>query len=424
MSNSSDEYQSALKLVHTTPFGAELVSEVASFARLLSNALLDRIEGKVEIPASLQPFVTTLLSNDMTKMAFSLLGREKLTLVMEKNLILLSGRILTYARRIDSSRLEDKLSFVLKALSRIASEASKWDLFYEESTHHIHDKKERRERRHTLQQEGKHRIADVIPKKSEAFLRSLLPILLPNGVFSLYLPAGAEVFAPKLAELLEGSIPVMAVWLENHLLSRTVKTDLLYRAFFGFHSWMQKEPSPDEGAPFQFSRALIKDFAPAIFPFCHAFLPSLFTEGVEIQGELLAEKIIGVLSTVIQSLSIESLFIKGAICWTQSATKPITLHTEQELVQLIGQISCDERIARGIVKRVIPSPELPIPTKEGKIGVMFDLLFYGLKASAAELLTKGALSSFDWEEAQRTAFERFRWFVCSPYFDQALLEAL
>lgn len=411
MNSPAVEYQSIQQLMSSTLFGKDLLKECSHFSALLTDSLFTALERTGE---------ASFLKNDGVRFVCSLLGRDGVVDLIEKNLTLILGRLLVVARNIDALPLHEKASLGIQAISTFSSRAAEWNAYLEETTRPIHDKKIRRERRHLLQQEGRLLSAEEVPALWEGVFRKLLYLLLPKGAASLYLPPGGEVFVPKIQEMIESSLPSITAWCEQQVFRRDVKIDLLYRLYSKIRSLSA------EGTPLQSEETvpadLVAGLEPVISPLCHTFIPSLFALGSGVRPELIATKAVEIILSLLRSLSVESLFVIGCFRLAKLSSLPLPQYTDKELDELMDSLSNDERVVRAIIKGVIPSPELPAVTQGGAAAVLFELVLYGLKASASEMMTQGALSSFNWKEAQSVCFERLRWFVLSPYFDHAVLE--
>ncbi len=423
MNSPSVEYDLALKALSETSNGPELILEAGAFSQLLCETVFNELEGKGDPLSGLHSLAAALLKSDAVRMAFCLMGRTLFIDVLEKNCILLVGRLIAFAQSVDALSLDEKLLHSIQGIRILASQAHEWNHFLDESTRHVHDKKERRSRRHVLQQEMKLRAADALPQLWEAVFHRFLPVLLPNGVASLYLPPGVAMFLPKLQEMLNASVPQIGVWLEGYLFQRELKFDLLYRLYEGLREWLtQDNQLSHKSAPLPSLSAHIVQLEPAISPLCHAFIPSVFSLGSEVKVDLIASKAVEFLGRGLMAVSLEGLLVKGLLRSAKMASAKPALYTERELDALIDGISSDERIIRGIVQLIIPSPDIPLTENAGTLSTFFNLVLYGLKASATEVLTQGALAAFNWQDAQQTFLERFRWFVLSPYCDRAVLQ--
>lgn len=423
MKTPSDEYAFAVDFLGTVPHGRELIHEVTAFSRFLGNAAYELFEGKKEPPQAFLPFFEKLLTHDVAKMAFCFLGKQGVADIIEKNLILFLSRFFSASRAVDILPLHDKLSFFVQSMTILSSQSFEWTKRLEESSLHIHDKKERRHRRHHLQHDLKHRIVESHPLRCEKVLRNVLSVLLPNGASSLYLPPGGELFIPKLQEMVDSAIPSCAVWIVETLFRRELKVDGLYYVYTQIPVWVTKEASlPVKSETAEPPSDLVASLTSAIPYLRQAFFPRFDSPESFATPDIVAFTLIDWIGLLLQRVSLESLLASGCIYIAKMTSISFTNHSDRELDQVIETLSNDERIVRAIIKKIFPSPDLPAPKRRGAAAVFFELVMYGLKASASELLAKGTLATSNWEEIQHDALERIRWFVLSPYFDQALLE--
>ena len=423
MNSSSIEYQSVLKLLSGQALGQDLLQELSSCSHFLGETVFDAFEGKRTLPPSLQR-LEGLLKSDAVKMSFFLLKREGIEDLIEKNLTLMIGRVLQTAQNLDSLLLPEKVSSFLRIVHIFSSHAEVWYGFFEKSMQPIHDKKSRRERRHEVRKEMEHLASETVIHLSEELVHILKGCFLPKGASSLYLPEGGELFLPRLQEMIDGALPSIVQWVETVLSQRELKINFLYWLYSSLRGWVIKEPRLEEpgNLPLSFPDQ-VSEFIPIFSLLCKIFLPTL-PIGPSIDPQVVASQAIKAVASSLQTLSCESLLVKGFLSWSKIITMSYPHHSDQELDQLIEAIASDIRLPEAIAKSLIPSPDLPVPTKKESIFAFFGLVLYGLKASAKEVLVQGALSSLDWEEAQGVCLERFRWFVLSPYFDQAILNAI
>jgi hypothetical protein len=413
------EYQSALKVLSGHIRGQELLRELASCSHFFGEIVFDVFEGKRTLHPSLQS-LEDLLKSDAVKMVFFLLKREGVEDLIGKNLILLVGRALSIAQNLDSPALSEKLSFFLRIMRIFSSHAEAWHGFFEKSMRPIHDKKSRRERRHEVRKEIDQLSSETIFHLSNEVVQTLMRYFLPKGAASLYLPDGGELFLPRLQEMIEGALPSIVQYVETVLSQRELKINFLYWLYSNLRGWTLKKTKPsDQAKTLLSSPDQLSEFTPSLSLLCKIFLPTL-PIGTSIDLQPVASQAIETIASSLQTLSCESLLVEGCLSWSTIMALSYPRHTDQELDHVIETIASDIRLPEAIAKSLIPSPDLPVPTKKESIFAFFGLVMYGLKASAKEVLVQGALSSVDWEEAQGVCLERFKWFILSPYFDQLI----
>lgn len=414
MSSRDEEVELARATIRAAFRGEELHREVIDWVQRTTDWFFMVVEGRAEGPS--------FVNDETVKIAVFLLGKEGCRVLLENNALLLLARLLAFATSVDARSLEEKLSIAIRSVLLLTPHVDEWSHFLEESTQPIHDKKERRNRRRALQHETRQRPADAVKELWSAAIVRLVSILLPSGAASLYLPKGGSMFVPKLQQLIDHALPSIGSWLEERLFQRPMKIDMLYWLFsalrFSLSSTQQLGGKPPA---LKNSSALGAQLEPAVLPLLNAFVPGIFSLGAEVRANLIAWKTVDAMANFLNETSVVSLVISGC-CRLGRETAGNTHRSERELDELIDALGHDERLVRTIISRVVPQPDLPVSSEVGTVAVFFNLLVYGLKASASEIMTQGALRSFDWERAQQTALERVTWFVLSPYFDHALVE--
>ncbi len=423
MSSPADEVASAVALLRSAPRGGELLQRLSSASLELGEALFQAIEGTLDERSPFFSLATPLVRHESVKMAIVLLGKKGVVEILEKNLLLLLGRIVPYVRSLDAMSLDEKVAWGIQGLSMAAKYIEEWHISLEERTRYIHDKKERRARRHLLQRTTRKLLVPSHPHPCSRACARLLSIVVPDGAASLYLPQGGSFFLPRLQELLDTSLPHVGLWLEEHGLRRDVKIDCLYWLYSMVYELMTDQSPPSKAGPkLTTLSALTQRLQPCLLPLFRAFMPSLCTLGSQLRTEVIAWKAVELLGRALGNVSLESLLINTLLRYSNVANMSLSHHDERGLDTLIDTMAGDERIIRGIIHSVVPQPNLPLADKANAVSVFFNLVLYGLKASASEIMTQGALSAFQWKEIQQEVLERFRWFALSPHCDQLVLE--
>ena len=413
-----DEVESALQTIHSIIGGKECLVKLTELSAVLGEYFCDVVEEKQRPPE----FFKHLTGHGQTKMAVWLLGREKISAIIEKNLVLFLSRIATAIEPINLLSPQEKTAIIIRKLDSFSTLARAWSVHLQESTQHVHDKKERRLRRQAHQHNAAHEIKSSIPSLLEGVVHRLLSLLLPEGGKSLYLPSGgAALLAPKIDEMLETAIPSLSLWMAEFMARRDLKIDMLYQLYSGLYRWTQIDTPLSEPSSIKNPSSSLPSLEPVLECLLQTFAPMVLTSKIDLSMETVAEKIteklIRLSSNPLEPLAIQ-MFRKALTAL--SSTAP--LHSEKDLEQLIQLMSHDEKILRALIKTVIPPPDLPVPKRANIQSVFCELLLYGLKASATEAMAQGAIQTLPWEECQQTMLERFRWFALSPYFDVAVLQ--
>ena len=138
-----DEVESALQTIHSIIGGKECLVKLTELSAVLGEYFCDVVEEKQRPPE----FFKHLTGHGQTKMAVWLLGREKISAIIEKNLVLFLSRIATAIEPINLLSPQEKTAIIIRKLDSFSTLARAWSVHLQESTQHVHDKKERRLRR-------------------------------------------------------------------------------------------------------------------------------------------------------------------------------------------------------------------------------------------------------------------------------------
>ena len=185
-----NEYESSLLILDKSAEGRYLRARVPEIAQRILACFLKRTE-----------------ENSIVKTALSCLDQATVLNILEKNLILLCGRILLVARDFDALDPVVKLEKIIDFLRILKEEEERWDCDFEEKSEHLHDKESRRKRRKLcLIHEHHHHMEDKL--FAEKALTRCLQIVLPQGTSSLFLPPMVQIFLSK---------DFFDVWLLKHI---------------------------------------------------------------------------------------------------------------------------------------------------------------------------------------------------------------
>jgi len=339
----------------------------------------------------------------MARMAVQFVGRELVEETIEKNLILLIARLLKLTEQFDKASIDKKLDILQTVVETFIDEASLWSEELEEMYVHIHSKKERRERRH-------HRPHHELAPLRVSVVEKLVPLLLPEGIASLYLPPSVSLIRSQLEKKLD-----ISSFLDNVLVAlfeRPNKINLLFSAFSSLHIWAcmgSGLPATEE----EISEQHIDRMTPAIERFICLFIPSFSERAHLLPKRMIAEKALSLFLGYCQCISLGDLLVNLVL-------KSPLAHSEESLKKLIERISQDECAVRKVISRLFP----PSISKLPETPSFFEILSFGLKTSATSFVADSLLSSTDWPDVLFDLFDRMRLFVLSPYFERAIFQSV
>jgi hypothetical protein len=148
------------------------------------------------------------------------------------------------------------------------------------------------------------------------------------------------------------------------------------------------------------------------------FVPTEPSNGAPLKASSIAPHVAQVLLFFSQSVSMVS--VVTMVLRTVCDSSKTLLHTEEDLETLIGTLGPDERLIRTIVRLATPPIEIGSSGTRDLSTSFWNMLVQGLTSTVHDTLVEDALSSFDWERAQRTVLDRLHWFFFSPYADEAI----
>ena len=390
-----DEYASALERIQSAPRGPEVLAVLPaladSFAAMVSQAA------------------------PSFGLVFQLFGRQGIVDIIHKNFVLIFGRLLLRARAFDGGSLQERIEPLVSFLYTAASHAKQWAVRHEEAVHPLHDKKERLKRRHTLVHEEQTHASQAAEALLKVLWYKAIPILFPEGAASLYLPAGGSLLLSTIDKELSSPSFLPASPDQSEKISRSLKTAFLYWALDSARQNIGKGAVPRY------------DVAPELLNTIESLLPSLreafltfdLPKEDSLSPSAAAEPLARSLLFLVQSFPLESVLTSTLLAFSGS---PETLfHTEGELDALIDQLGRDDRPARAVLQLITPAVDLGLAEGKALSMSFWGMLMQGLTSTVTDAVVEDALASFDWEGAQKTVLARLRWFLFSPYADEAVV---
>jgi hypothetical protein len=250
----------------------------------------------------------------------------------------------------------------------------------------------------------------------EALWHKLVPILLPDGAASLYLPKGGSLLLPHIDQHLQNPTFLYSHGEQAEKFLRELKVALLYWALTSLRQQLDAKtcliPSYD------LSSNIISSIEPLLSLFHAAFITFELPKENAPSPNAVALAIARTLFYMVQSTSLESILMKTWLTATQSSEK--MLRSENELEECIDAFSHDDRLIKTFLHLTTPSIDMSTPQAKDLTGAFWGMLVHGLTSSMRDVLIEDALGSLDWELAQRTVLDRLHWFFFSPYADEAM----
>jgi hypothetical protein len=408
-----EEYKSALELIGSALPSQEILQSIALAAESLTKKAFEAPNTQ---EASITSKIFSILNRPDTQLILNLLGHEEVQQVIYKNCVLAFARILAHVRTIDSGSTIERLDPLIDLIAAVAPQAQSWACCHEETSHPIHDKKERLKRRRALLHEEQTQAQNATLTLLESLWSRFIPILLPKGAASLYLPKGGSLLLPSINKAL-GKPPIAHASLElAEKFIRESKVSFLYWLLSTLSQRLgsgKLEP-PNYDLPID-RISTIESF---LEPLRTAFLPINLSQETSAPPNAIASSIARTLLFLIEGSSLEFVFITG---WLNVCGARHTIfHSESELETLIETLSHDDRIIRTILHLVTPTINLGLSNTKDLTASFWGMVMHGLTSSMTDIVIEDTLSSFDWESAQRMVLDRFRWFFYSPYGDRAI----
>ena len=397
-----EEFSEAQELVRSAPLGHEVLQSLP----IVSESLAKKAESG--------------LSGFAAQFVMSLLGRQGVTQAIHKNCVFVLARLLTRARAYDGATPQERVKPLIHLLSVIAPQAKRWAACHEASAHPIHDKKERARRRRLVLHEEKANVSQATHALLEALWHNLIPILLPCGASSLYLPAGGSFLLSHIDKEIKNPSFIFSSpeWAEKTV--RELKTSVMYWILNSVkqHLGNEKDSIPRYTIPPDLIASILPIIEPVRTAFMLTDLPQ--TQDDPLPPEAIASSVVRFLLFFVQSFSAEAALTSGWL--NMVASSESVVHTEQELEELIETVSRDDRLIKKILHLVAPTIDIGPSTSKNLSfwGIVMD----GLTSALTDVFIEDTLGSFDWEGAQRTVLDRLRWFFFSPYADEAFSQLL
>jgi hypothetical protein len=409
-----EEFESALKLIGSAPLGQEVLQSLSSVAKSLTQPVFGVPEGKLTVSPLSQ--ILSGLNGPAGQLILGFLGREGVQQILHKNCVLAFGRILNVVRAYDTQSPTERLVPLIDLLSAIAPQAQAWARHHEAVAQPVHDKKERLKRRHAMLHEEQTHTHKATCALLESLWSRLIPILLPHGAASLYLPEGGSLLLPHIDKGLCNPTFLHSPSEQAEKFIRDAKVSVMCWLLGALRQWLGSEkPEPPN---YDIPRELAASIEPLVAQLRTAFVPIELAPETSISPATVAPLIARTLLLLVQSTSLESLLMTGwlNICRSSESVP----HTEGELETQIEALSHDERLIKTVLHRTAPTIDIGGPHTKDLTGSFWGMLMHGLTSSMTDVLIEDTLSSFDWESAQRMVLDRFRWFLFSPYADGAV----
>lgn len=414
MTTIDDEYVSALELVRSASSGQEILQSLSSVAGSLTKKVFEASLG-TRAESAFSKIISRLNRPD-ARLILDLLGREEVEQIVHKNCVFVFARILTLVRAFDSHPPLERLAPLIDLFAAIAPQAKEWACHHEAASHPIHDKKERLKRRQALLHEEQTRTQAASQLLLESIRASLIPILLPKGAASLYLPKGGSLLHSHIDKALNEPLCTNSSLEHEEKLLRDLKVTIMYWLLSALCQRLgsEKFDPPNYNLP----NDLTTSIESLLEPLRSAFLPMELSKETPASPNAIASSIARTLLFLVESTSLESILVSG---WLSiSGSFESFLHTEAELETLTETMSHDDRLIRAILHLATPTIDLGPSGAKDLTGSFWSMLLQGLTSSMTDIVIEDALSSVDWESAQRMVLDRIRWFFFSPYGDRAV----
>ena len=414
MDNVTIEYQEIVaRLEEENP---ELLERIRLFASDLSEDLFaavrdEQSEMKIGFLFSL---FAKVRESDTIKVALSWIGQRSVAELCAKNAILLLGRFLAIIEQFDAVASDEKVQLLIDCLISLSGAISRWT---EEQVHALShcDKKERKKRRDVRKRDVRDAGRSIFTQASAAF-QHIEKRLLPNGIDSIFLPAGSHFFSNWLEDIPEKVVQAFSHWFCENCLAREKKMHWLFVSYSALYTHLAQEKTLwvfDKDDPS--IRLLSTRLEPAVLPMMVFLCPPALSKLVSfIPKSTVAEKLLQCLCScrAISSLRDTSLSAFSRLC------KGSGVHDEAELLNLIDRIAHDEPMVRACIQRLWPQETGPLPQDQS----FLSLLSYGLQVSAKRGAVDNILQSVPWQEEIGTVLHRVRAFVGSMHFDRWFIE--
>lgn len=384
----------------------------AYLARL--NKALDGKKLLASLPAAandLYTYITGLgQENDAVRAALAFIGKDAFLELVEKNLLLIVGRVLSLARAFDMLDPQKKLEIFLDILSVVKEEQSAWLDEYKKKVAPLHDKRLRRERRkELLQQESAFQAMDR--PLCGTWVRSLVRHMLPEGTKSLFLPAMARLFlSDKFIEsTLEKNLDIVM----KSIHAREWKERMLYHliAYSSKDIFLKSNPSAQEGEKNFLPKALFEKAQSVVFWILNlaaAVDPSL----PFLPKEATTEKACDYALRFARTLSLEELmlYLMQALLSSQAVAGNLDI--------LIDAVSGNPKAIAIFIKKIgsafVPQTALKLNPTIG------DFLAMSAQGAIVENAIQEKADLLVYNEVPLQILQSLRLFVLSTFFDRVI----
>lgn len=414
MTSLDEELVASQKHIDSLPSGPQILSETENFASFLTTYVYDCVEGASAPLSSISlPFGAS------AKMILSMIGPKGLHELLYKNILLVLGRLFNATRAYDDLPLQDKLPVVVSFLQAITTHSQAWDLHLGASFQETHDKKERLKRRHAL----KH--TDPIASHTSAITllntiyRHLLPITLPNGAASLYLPPGGAMFHSWINEALKKEIVTEQIAHSVDQYLRQIKVNGLYQLLTNIRNHLLVFSLQQVQRKFP---ETLPDAIEPLLPLAKVFAPGAVSTEDSLPTTASANAVANCLLGVIDLYPPSFLISAGYLEIVHGLSKGFSVRSESDLELLIEQLSHSEQLAKTAIHLCTQQPDISPSLNVDPLSSVWGMVLHGLTSSVREFLTQDTLDSYEWEATQKSILDRVHWFILSPYFDQAVIK--
>ncbi len=384
-----EEYETCIARLKETNEGGRLFLCLSEISKVLYSYLSEA--------AKQYPMVQTCLS---------MMGEKEVLLLLEKNFVLILGRVLQVARTFDALDPARKVEKVIDLLGVLKEEQEEWLKEYKKKTEHIHDKAERRKRR---KEPVGNETACADKLLCEASIKVLFEKLLPEGTGSFFLPSMAKLFLSK--NFFESCVTKNIDSLMKAVHEKVWKESLLFLLItFLFKDVFLKNTTQQVGERTLQLTEQYEDKGKQITAWLLELLSIADPRIKFLVKEDVTQKAVAIIGKALFSFSVE----RWLLSIVHNGLLGKTLIGDLDL--LVDRVSGDPKAITFLLKRIValssPAEKLSPQVSMGEI------LILGVKAAAIEAAIADKAASLVYQEIPLKIFQHIRLFVLSSFFER------
>jgi hypothetical protein len=395
--NLNDEYETYIGRLKETDEGNKLFLNLPEISKALYRYVSENTKQ--------YPLIQT---------ALHWMSEKEVSGLLEKNFVLILGRILHIAKNFDALLPNRKAEMLLDFLSLLKEEQERWREEYKKHIEHIHDKAERRKRRKELLA---HETAAEARDKPccEKAISTLFEKVLPHGADSLFLPSIAKQFLPN--NFIESFVQKNIDSLMKAIHAKKWKESFLYLIItLLFRDVFVKKyvPQTAQGITIDLHETYIEK-GEQITSWLLELLSIVDSRIKFLAKHEAMQKALSVLEPYLASFSLE----RGILVLIMPCLLGNNLSGDLDL--LIDKVSGDPKAIAFLLKKVFSlssSPEKINP--QAPLG---ELLMLGVKGAVKETAITDKAASLVYQEIPLKIFQQVRLFILSSYFDRYIYRA-